>query len=241
MPWPTCRPIPRVLIVSDAWLPAGERRGAHAGDPGGRAGGAGHRGRGDRPGPLPHPALPDLPGHPPLGAAAPQAGAADRPPSHRTRCTSPPRVRSASPRAQLAKRCGWTFTTAFHTRFPEYLRARTRVPTRLSYAWLRRFHAAGHGLMVATESLRQDLAARGFRTCAPGRAAWTSRAVPAGAARRLAWACRARSASMSAASRSRRTSAPSSISICPARRSSSATARSWPRSSATTRACISPA
>ena len=64
---------------------------------------------------------------------------------------------------KLARAHGWTFTTAFHTRFPEYLRARTRVPTRLSYAWLRRFHAAGHGLMVATESLRQELAARGFR------------------------------------------------------------------------------
>ena len=64
---------------------------------------------------------------------------------------------------RVARAQGWTFTTAFHTRFPEYLRARTRVPTRLSYAWLRRFHAAGHGLMVATESLRQELAARGFR------------------------------------------------------------------------------
>jgi len=64
---------------------------------------------------------------------------------------------------KLARAHGWTFTTAFHTRFPEYLRARTRVPTRLSYAWLRRFHAAGHGLMVATESLREELAARGFR------------------------------------------------------------------------------
>jgi glycosyltransferase involved in cell wall biosynthesis len=64
---------------------------------------------------------------------------------------------------KIAKKRGWTFTTAFHTRFPEYLRARTRVPTRLSYAWLRRFHAAGRGLMVATESLRQELQARGFR------------------------------------------------------------------------------
>jgi glycosyltransferase involved in cell wall biosynthesis len=63
----------------------------------------------------------------------------------------------------LAQRRGWIFTTAFHTRFPEYLRARTRVPTSWSYAWLRRFHNAGHGLMVATESLSQELAARGFR------------------------------------------------------------------------------
>ena len=63
----------------------------------------------------------------------------------------------------LARGSGWNFTTAFHTRFPEYLLARTRIPTALSYAWLRRFHNAGHGLMVATESLSQELAARGFR------------------------------------------------------------------------------
>ncbi len=55
------------------------------------------------------------------------------------------------------------FTTAFHTRFPEYLHARTRIPTALSYAWLRRFHGAGSGMMVATASLREELAARGFR------------------------------------------------------------------------------
>jgi len=64
---------------------------------------------------------------------------------------------------KLARSRGWIFTTAFHTRFPEYLAARTRFPTRLSYAWLRHFHNAGHGLMVATESLRQELADRGFR------------------------------------------------------------------------------
>jgi glycosyltransferase involved in cell wall biosynthesis len=63
----------------------------------------------------------------------------------------------------LARSRGWIFTTAFHTRFPEYLKARTHLPTRFSYAWLRRFHNAGHGLMVATESLRQELEDRGFR------------------------------------------------------------------------------
>ena len=67
----------------------------------------------------------------------------------------------------IARKQGWTFTTAFHTRFPEYLAARTRVPTSLTYAWLRRFHAAGSGLMVATESLRQDLAERGFGDLRP--------------------------------------------------------------------------
>ena len=62
----------------------------------------------------------------------------------------------------LAVQRGWRFTTAFHTRFAEYLYARTRVPTSISYAWLRRFHGAGAGLMVATQSLRTELADRGF-------------------------------------------------------------------------------
>jgi glycosyltransferase involved in cell wall biosynthesis len=55
------------------------------------------------------------------------------------------------------------FTTAFHTRFAEYLQARTKIPTRLTYAWLRRFHGAGAGVMVATQSLRDELTARGFK------------------------------------------------------------------------------
>ena len=62
----------------------------------------------------------------------------------------------------LARRHGWQFTTSFHTRFPEYLHARTRVPTSLSYAWMRRFHGSGSGMMVATASLRTELAGRGF-------------------------------------------------------------------------------
>ncbi|MDE2318574.1 MAG: glycosyltransferase family 1 protein [Rhodospirillales bacterium] len=55
------------------------------------------------------------------------------------------------------------FTTAFHTRFAEYLEARTRIPARLTYAWLRHFHNAGSGVMVATQSLHEELEARGFR------------------------------------------------------------------------------
>ena len=62
-----------------------------------------------------------------------------------------------------AKRTGFAFTTAFHTRFPEYVKARTRLPVRPIYAWMRRFHGAGQGTMVATQSLRTELAQRGFR------------------------------------------------------------------------------
>lgn len=56
----------------------------------------------------------------------------------------------------------WPFTTAYHTRFPEYLRARCGLPLDWSYAALRRFHAPSQGVMVATETVRRELAARGF-------------------------------------------------------------------------------
>jgi len=71
-----------------------------------------------------------------------------------------------SARAWAVKR-GCAFTTAFHTRFPEYVQARTGLPTGAAYAWLRRFHGSGQGIMVATESLRVDLAQRGFRHIRP--------------------------------------------------------------------------
>ena len=66
-----------------------------------------------------------------------------------------------------ALRRGCAFTTAFHTRFPEYVQARTGLPTGPLYAWLRRFHGAGQGMMVATASLRQEMARRGFRHIRP--------------------------------------------------------------------------
>lgn len=66
-----------------------------------------------------------------------------------------------------ALRTGFRFTTAFHTRFAEYLHARTRIPVRPVYAWMRRFHDAGAGTMVATSSLREELTTRGFSQIRP--------------------------------------------------------------------------
>ena len=57
---------------------------------------------------------------------------------------------------------GWAFTTSYHTRFPEFLRARLPVPESWSYRWLRRFHNAGKTMLVATASLGGELSARGF-------------------------------------------------------------------------------
>ena len=54
------------------------------------------------------------------------------------------------------------FTTAFHTRFPEYVKARTGLPLGAGYSVLRRFHAPSSSVMVATLSLERDLDSRGF-------------------------------------------------------------------------------
>ena len=57
---------------------------------------------------------------------------------------------------------GRPFTTCYHTRFPEYLSARGVAPRNLVYALLRRFHNAGAGMMVSTETLEDELDKRGF-------------------------------------------------------------------------------
>ena len=54
------------------------------------------------------------------------------------------------------------FTTSYHTRFPEYIAARSPIPEALTYAALRRFHNAGYGTMVATPTLARELGARRF-------------------------------------------------------------------------------
>jgi 1,2-diacylglycerol 3-alpha-glucosyltransferase/glucuronosyltransferase len=55
------------------------------------------------------------------------------------------------------------FTTSFHTRFPEYLHARTRIPVCLTYRVVRWFHAPAQRTLVATQTLRQELSQRGFQ------------------------------------------------------------------------------
>jgi glycosyltransferase involved in cell wall biosynthesis len=52
---------------------------------------------------------------------------------------------------------GLRFTTAYHTQFPQYVRLRAPVPLRLTYAYLRWFHAPAVRTMVATRSLRAEL------------------------------------------------------------------------------------
>jgi glycosyltransferase involved in cell wall biosynthesis len=76
-------------------------------------------------------------------------------------------IATEGPLGQLARRAclrqGLAFTTSYHTKFPEYLSARLPIPESWTYARLRDFHNSGRGCMVATASLGEDLARRGFR------------------------------------------------------------------------------
>ncbi len=69
----------------------------------------------------------------------------------------------------ICLRRNWPFTTAFHTKFAEYLKARAGVPAAWSWRVLRHFHAPAQAVMAATPSLRRDLAMRGFTRVRP----WT--------------------------------------------------------------------
>jgi glycosyltransferase involved in cell wall biosynthesis len=55
-----------------------------------------------------------------------------------------------------------SFTTAYHTCFPEYIKPRFGVPLGWTYAWLRRFHSRSSAVLVSTPAVRGMLEARGF-------------------------------------------------------------------------------
>ncbi len=63
---------------------------------------------------------------------------------------------------RIAMRRRWPFTTAYHSRFPEYVEARFRLPVRWTYALLRRFHNAARATLAPTPAIVSDLRARGF-------------------------------------------------------------------------------
>jgi glycosyltransferase involved in cell wall biosynthesis len=61
---------------------------------------------------------------------------------------------------------GLTFTTSFHTRFPEYVTVRVPIPESWIWSALRWFHGASKAVMAATPALADELRGRGFRNVA---------------------------------------------------------------------------
>jgi hypothetical protein len=67
---------------------------------------------------------------------------------------------------RYAVRRRMAFTTAYHTRFPEYVRARTGLPLAVTYRFLRWFHDPARHVMVPTPAMREELMRRGFTNTA---------------------------------------------------------------------------
>ena len=66
-------------------------------------------------------------------------------------------------------RRGVSFTTAYHTHFPDYLARRTHLPASAFWPYIRWFHRPSAGIMVATESVRGQLRQQGLTRLQP----WT--------------------------------------------------------------------
>ena len=88
-------------------------------------------------------------------------------------------IATEGPLGLAARRWAQQHRRGIHHRVPHPLRRicagpDCALPVRPIYAWMRRFHGAGQGTMVATASAaRRTRCARAFATSAPGRAAWT--------------------------------------------------------------------
>ncbi|MWV14270.1 glycosyltransferase [Pseudomonas sp. R-28-1W-6] len=66
-------------------------------------------------------------------------------------------------RRWLSRR-GLAFSSAIHTRFPEYVHGRwPRIPLSWGYAYLRLFHRPSQAVLVSTERMREAFAAHGLR------------------------------------------------------------------------------
>ncbi|MEI7969300.1 MAG: glycosyltransferase family 1 protein [Betaproteobacteria bacterium] len=76
-------------------------------------------------------------------------------------------ISTEGPIGLAARRCclarGLRFSTAYHTRFPEYISARTGLPPGAFYPLMRWFHGASSSVMVGTPALRDELEQRGLR------------------------------------------------------------------------------
>jgi len=64
---------------------------------------------------------------------------------------------------RYCRKRGLPFTTSFHTRFPEYVSARSPIPESWVWRVLRWFHRPSQAVMAATPALAAELRMRGFR------------------------------------------------------------------------------
>jgi glycosyltransferase involved in cell wall biosynthesis len=62
---------------------------------------------------------------------------------------------------------GLSFTTAYHTQFPDYVERRTGIPASAVWQYIKWFHHPAAGVLASTPSIRQELAAHGIGPLVP--------------------------------------------------------------------------
>ncbi len=67
---------------------------------------------------------------------------------------------------KYCKRNNLPFTTAYHSRFPEYVQLRFGIPLSWSYAWFRNFHNSARAVMAPTRVVIRDLEKQGIHNVA---------------------------------------------------------------------------
>jgi glycosyltransferase involved in cell wall biosynthesis len=56
----------------------------------------------------------------------------------------------------------WSFTSGFHTNFPEYIKLKFKIPTKFTYFIFRWFHKRSKAVMVPSKSTSDKLISKGF-------------------------------------------------------------------------------
>lgn len=64
---------------------------------------------------------------------------------------------------RYCRHMGFEYTTSYHSHFGEYLKLRIGFPLLISNTYLRWFHCKSRRVMVSTNSLKDELAAKGFK------------------------------------------------------------------------------
>jgi hypothetical protein len=65
-------------------------------------------------------------------------------------------------RKVLAKR-NYTYTTSFHTLFPEFIQKHVGLPAKLFYPYFRWFHKKSKHILVPTNGMKYKLEGLGFK------------------------------------------------------------------------------
>ena len=64
---------------------------------------------------------------------------------------------------RLLLKCGIPYTTSLHTKFPEYVYERARLPLSVGYAFMRWFHRPAQTTLCTTKSHKEELESWGLR------------------------------------------------------------------------------